>query len=194
MSARLKTLAARFAQAKAQADASNARLRRASAARLAEILADPDPARQLAGLRDRALTPFDRAQLQRALTEKLPGRRRRLPLSLCQQLAALLRQLRYRRRALTRAAVLATPLLAAAVLADRHTPTGRPVRLREGFIISWRLPDGSIHQEQEAANTRLVLLHTSDGGFALRRWFPRLGYGEVAVEPAFIERSLSAAE
>ena len=29
---------------------------------------------------------------------------------------------------------------------------------------------------------------------ALRRWFPRLGYGEVAVEPAFIERSLSAAE
>ena len=48
--------------------------------------------------------------------------------------------------------------------------TGRPVRLREGFIISWRLPDGSIHQEQEAANTRLVLLHTSDGGFALRRF------------------------
>lgn len=194
MSTRLKTLAARFAQAKAQADASNARLRRASAARLAELLADPDPARQLAGLRDKALTPFDRAQLQRALAEKLPRRHRRLPLNLRQQVAALLQQLRYRRRALTWAALLAAPLLAAATLTHRHTPAGQPVRLKETFIISWRLPDGSVRREQEAPRTRLVLLSKPNGKTDLRRWFSRVGYGEVEVGPAFVERSLSATE
>lgn len=194
MSARLTILVARFAQAKAQADASNARLRRASAARLAEILADPNANRRLAGLRDKALTPFDRAQLQRVLAEKLPEQRQRSPLGLRRQAAALLRQLRYRRRALIKAALLAVPLLAAATLTYRHTPDGRAVRLKESFVICWRLPDGSLLWEQEAAYARVVLLRGSDRSFALRRWFPRLGYGEVSVEPTFVERSLVADE
>lgn len=194
MSARLTILAARYAQAKAQADASNARLRRASAARLAEILADPNPTRGLVGLHDKALTPADRAQLQRALAEKLPGRRRRLPLGPRRRAAALLRQLRYRRHTLTQAVLLAAPLLVAVALTYHHTPNGRMVRLRESFVISWRLPDGSLLRKHEPSYARLVLLRGSEGSFALRRWFPRLGYGEVAVEPAFVERSLLADE
>ncbi|XYD06877.1 hypothetical protein R1A27_17020 [Methylobacterium sp. NMS12] len=194
MSTRLNTLAARFAQAKATADASNARLRQASATRLAAILADPDPTRRITGLRDRALTPYDRAQLQQALAEQLPGRRRRLPLSLSHRLRAILRHAGYHRRALLRIVALLVPALTLAGLAHLHTPIGRPVSLGEAFLIDWRLPDGTSRREQEATGTRFVLLAQPDGGLALRRWFAGRGYGEVPVTPAFVRQSLYAAD
>lgn len=194
MSTRLKTLVARFAQAKATADASNARLRQASATRLAAILADSDPARRIAGLRDRALTPYDRAQLHQALAEQLPGRRRRLPLSLSHRLRAMLRHAGYHRNALLRIAALLVPSVTLAALAHLHTPTGRPVSLSQTFVIDWCLPDGTIRREQEAPGTRLVLMAKPDGGLALRRWFAGRGYGEAPVTPDFVRQSLYAAD
>ena len=64
MNKRLATLAKRFANAKAGVDASNRELREASARKLARLLALPDPAAPLAGLKDPALTPYDRDRLE----------------------------------------------------------------------------------------------------------------------------------
>jgi hypothetical protein len=57
MNKRLATLAKRFANAKAGVDASNRELREASARKLARLLALPDPAAPLAGLKDPAESP-----------------------------------------------------------------------------------------------------------------------------------------
>ena len=65
MSKRLATLTKRFVDARADVDASKRELREASARKLAKLQALPDPAARLAGLKDPALTPYDRDRLDR---------------------------------------------------------------------------------------------------------------------------------
>jgi predicted protein tyrosine phosphatase len=182
------TLLARFAHAKAEADASNARVRQRSADRLETILKNPDLKRKLAGLKDRALTPLDRLQLEQAIAVMAPSARRLVSLRVRDRLQAILRHAIYRRRALMRFAVLACLLSGEILTSYVHTPVGRPVRLALAFDITWTLPDGSLRQEREEKGTRVILMRNPDGRLALRRWFDGVGYGELSVEKDFVRK------
>jgi hypothetical protein len=75
MSNRLATLTKRFVDAKADVDASKREIREASARKLAQLQASRDPAARLAGLKDPALTPYDRDRLEQTIANLLPRRR-----------------------------------------------------------------------------------------------------------------------
>ena len=193
MSDRLKTLRVRFAHAEADADASIARVRRQSAARLDDLLNDPDPKRQIAGLRDPTLTPFDRSQLEQRLSGKFRSRPALFSATLRDRLHSVLREATYHRRALIRTAILATFVTTVIVTSYAHTPIGRPVRLDETFDITWRFPDGSSRSEQEERGTRLILV-TKPSGYVLRRWFNGAGYGERPIGAPFANQYLDPSD
>jgi hypothetical protein len=188
MSTRRKTLLARFAHAKMEADASNARVRQRSANLLDNMLNDPDLKRQVKGLNDPGLTPLDRVQLQQALVLMAPSARRRFSLRARERLQVISRHTIYHWRAMVRFAVFAALLLAEILTSSVHTPVGRPVRLARALIISWDLLDGSFRPEQEEKDTRLILMRRPNGSLALRRWFDGVGYGELPVEPSFVRQ------
>lgn len=186
----LARLRARFSAAEAHVDATRGRARRASAKRLREILAQPAK-RWPAGLRDKALTPADRAELENAVANALPRRGPRRWISLAGTRRRLLHHVRYRRRGLVMLALLAAPAVSVAWSSWRHTlPDAVPVRLTTPFIIPWRLPGGQTLRIEEATGAEFVWFTRADRSH-LRRWFDGRGYAEVEVSNAFTREALA---
>ncbi|MEG9528994.1 MAG: hypothetical protein MIL41_25030 [Hyphomicrobiales bacterium] len=182
MNESLRRLQDRFHRAEEEADAAQAEARKASAARLRELLAEPNATKRVAGLRDPLLTAFDRAQLERALAESLPRRKPRAQLALSATLRGLGRSARYHRRGLLLGAVLVLPLAGLTLIAAHRTPpNGLPVRLTGKLIVPWHLPDGSRREEELGPGTDLVWVRHGRTA-ALRKWFPGLGYAEAIID------------
>lgn len=186
----LRRLRARFGEAEAQVDATQARARRASARRLREILAGPPEAR-VAGLRDPALTSADRAELERVLAEALPRRRPRVRATLTGTIGRLLRHARYRRRSLISLLIVAAPVLGlAGLIWARTLQDAVPVRLNAPYFIRWTLPGGQTVRTDESEDAKFVWLRR-DGKSYLRRWFDAHGYGEAEVPDWFTRGALT---
>jgi hypothetical protein len=181
MSRRLKALWSRYAEARADVDASNAEGRRASAMRLAELLKSTDRSALVAGLRDPALIPFDRAQLENAIAVRLPRRRIRIPLTIVATLRLGARHARYHWRGLVLFTLIATPVIATAGIAWENTGEFK-VTFANEWIFDWRFPDGHTEAIPISAGAAVVAMHQSqDGQVLLRLWDPNAGYGRAVV-------------
>ncbi|KAB1070580.1 hypothetical protein [Methylobacterium planeticum] len=186
----LRQLRARFGQAEAHVDATQARARKASARRLRELLAGP-PAARVAGLHDAALTPADRAELESAVAGALPRRHVRMRRSLTGAGRRLMRHVRYRRRGLIALVLLVTSALSLARTISTHTlGDAVPVRLTAPYTITWTLAGGQVLQMDEAKEAKFVWFQR-DGKSYLRRWFDGRGYGEVMVTNAFTRTAIT---
>lgn len=186
----LRRLRARFGEAEAHVDATQARARKESARRLRVLLAGP-PAARVAGLHDAALTPADRAELERALAEALPRRHVRVRRSLSGTGRRFLRHARYRRRGLIVLVLLVAPVLGSAWTMSSHTLVDAvPVRLTAPYTITWTLTGGQTLRVEEPMEAKFVWF-VRDGKSYLRRWFDGRGYGEVAVTNAFTQTALT---
>lgn len=137
MSKRLEILRKRFMDAKADADASKREVRQASAAKLAQIRALPDPAARLAGLKDPALLPSDRQILEHALADVLPRRRIRFPLAIGATLRSGLRHARYHWRGLVVVTLISIPVMVIGGFAVHNTlAVISPLAWASGFPFS----------------------------------------------------------
>jgi hypothetical protein len=186
----LRRLRARFGEAEAHVDATQARARKASARRLRDLLAAP-PAAWVAGLHEAALTPADRAELERAVAEALPRRHVRVRRSLTGAARRLLRHARYRRRGLIALVLLVAPTLGLAWSMSTHTLADAvPVRLTAPYAITWTLAGGQTLRVEEPKDAEFVWF-LRDGKSYLRRWFDGRGYGEVAVTNDFTRTAIT---
>lgn len=186
----LRRLRERFGEAEAHVDATQARARKASARRLRTILAG-DPTSWVAGLHDAALTPADRAELERILAEALPRGRMRVRPWLAGAGRRLLREARYRRRGLIGLISATAPALIIAGAMSAHTlKNAVPVRLTSPFAITWILRGGLTVRTSEIKDAEFVLSRR-DGKSYLRRWFDGRGYGEVEVPDDFTQTALT---
>jgi hypothetical protein len=177
----LKALWNRYAQARADVDASNAEARRASAVRLAELLKSTDRSALVAGLRDSALIAFDRAQLENAIAVRLPRRRVHIPLTIGATLRLGARHARYHWRGLVLSALITTPAIASAAIAWQSTG-GFKATFANDWIFNWRFPDGRIEAFSIPAGAAVITMGSSrDGQVVLRLWDPNAGYGRAVV-------------
>ncbi len=195
MSQRLATLHARFRQAKADADASKRAVRRASAAKLAQLQALPNAKARLAGLKDPALLPYDRKTLEHTIADLLPRRRIRFPSSVRQMMSSTLRHARYRWRGLVICALVAAPLIGIGGAAIRNTGL-KKVYFDRRLEFVWAFPDGHLQVYPVPIGTAvLVMGRTSTGGVRLRFWSQRDGHGEAIMSAAaYAQFVLSNAE
>ncbi len=186
----LQRLRARFGEAEAHVDATQARARKASARRLRELLAGP-PAARVAGLNDAALTPADRAELENAVAQALPRRHVRVRRSITGAGRRLMHHVRYRRRGLIALAMLVIPAFSLARMMSIHTLADAvPVRLTTPYIITWTLVGGQTLRVEEPKDADFVWF-LRDGKSYLRRWFDGRGYGEVAVTNDFTRTAIT---
>ncbi|MBX9934749.1 MAG: hypothetical protein K2Y56_25100 [Methylobacterium sp.] len=186
----LRRLRARFGEAEAHVDATQARARKASARRLRELLAGP-PAARVAGLNDASLTPADRAELESAVAQALPRRHVRVRRSLTGAGRRLMRHVRYRRRGLITLVLLVTPALGLARTMSAHTlADAAPVRLTTPYAITWTLAGGQRLRMDEPKEAEFVWFQR-DGKSYLRRWFDGRGYGEVMVSNDFTRTAIT---
>lgn len=187
-----KHVQARLRSAKADLDAANKSVRQVSATRLKAILARNSVAAWVTGLSDKALTPFDKAQLEAMIAgENHKRMRRSIAYWLDRSVSALHR--RVRRPSPKLAAVLLLIGVASAVVVtiERQTPEdAAPVRLLKAHKVEWTLPDGTVRTVPEPDGARLVLFRRA-GDLYLRRWFAGAGYGDVRVTLAFVQSQLS---
>lgn len=183
MNARLAILRERFFDAKADADASKREMREASAAKLSELRASPDPAARLAGLRDLALLPYDRQILEQAIADELPRRRMRFPRTLGDVMRSGVRHARYHWRGLGMVTLIAIPVVVIAGWAMHNTGETK-VHFNRELDFNWTFADG--HTEVHALPTDtavLVMGRDAAGDVRLRFWSARAGHGE-AIMPA----------
>jgi len=183
MSQRLETLRKRFFEAKADADASNRAIRRASAARLAQLRSLPDPKARLAGLNDPALLPYDREILKQTIANLLPQRRVRLPRTIGNTMRSGFRHARYHWRGLVAAALISIPVMVIGGLAIRNTGHAK-VHFDRELQFAWTFPDGHTEIHPLPVGTAvLVMGRNAAGDVRLRFWSAREGHGE-AIMPA----------
>lgn len=188
MSKRLAILTKRFVDAKADADASKREIRVASARRLAQLQAARDPAVRLAGLKDPALTPYDRDRLEQTISSVLPRQRFELPRSITHTMRSGLRHARYRWRGLALFALVAIPITVFGVIAASHT--GRSVgTYNNDYEFSWTFSDGHTEVIAVTAGSAAVISgRAANGDFRLRYWTASDGYGEAIVSPQALTR------
>lgn len=181
MSERLETLRKRFIDAKADADASKREVRQASAAKLAELRALPDPAARLAGLKDPALLPSDRQILEHALADVLPRRRIRFPRAIGATLRSGLRHARYHWRGLVAVTVMSIPFVAIGAFTVHNTGHAQ-VHFDRDLDLIWTLPDGHTELRRLTTDTAVVVIgRTAAGDVRLRVWSPAEGHLEAVM-------------
>jgi hypothetical protein len=188
MSTRLATLRKRLFDAKADANASRREIRQASATRLAELLALPDRAARLAGLKDPALTPYDRDRLEQTIADLLPRRRFRVPRSFTNTLYTGLRHARYHWRGMVLLGLISIPVTVIGRIAASNTAQWKAVFIND-YGTSWRFPDG--HSETITLPAKSAVIVTGrlpDGDYQLRFWSPDDGYAVTVVSPKVLDR------
>ena len=188
MSKRLASLRERFLDAKADVDASNREVRQASATRLAELKAEKDLIKQLAGLKDPALTPFDREQLERAIGSRLPRRRFTVPRSFTDTVRRGLRHARYHWRGLVLLGLISIPVTVVVGIAASNTGQSIGV-FNNDFDFVWQFPDGHSETLSVAAKSAVVVTgRLPNGDYRLRYWSAIDGYGVAVVSPQTLDR------
>jgi hypothetical protein len=188
MNERLTTLRKRFFDAKADADASKREVRQASAAKLAELRALPDPAARLAGLKDPALLPSDCQILEHALADVLPRRRIRFPRTLGNVMRSGLRQARYHWRGVVVVTLISIPAIVIGGWAVHNTGYEK-VHFDRELEFAWTFSDG--HTEVHAlpvGTAVLVMGRNAAGGVRLRFWSARAGHGEALMSAEAYDR------
>lgn len=181
MSKRLETLRKRFIDAKADADVSKRELRQASAAKLAELRALPDPAARLAGLKDPALLPSDREILEHALADVLPRRCIRFPRAIGATLRSGLRHARYRWRGLAAVTLTSIPVMVIGAFAVHNTGYAK-VHFDRPLDLIWTFPDGHTEVHRVPTGTAvLVMGRNASGDVLLRFWSAAEGHGEAVM-------------
>jgi hypothetical protein len=186
---RLKTLLGRYVQARADVDASNAEIRRASAKRLAELLASADRNALVAGVSDPALAAGDRLQLERAIADRLPSRRQRAPAAIGRAINLSLRQGRYHLRAIAFLAILVSPMATVGSLAWRNTAT-QEAFFTQAWDFVCHFPDGHRETIEIAAGAGVVAMPGSRADRVLLRiWNARAGYGLTEVPASWLRRN-----
>ncbi|KQT09261.1 MULTISPECIES: hypothetical protein [unclassified Bradyrhizobium] len=176
MSQRLATLRKRFASAKADADAANREMRQASAVKLAELRALPDPAARLAGLKDPALLPYDREMLERTVADLLPRRRIQLPRRVGGFARSVLRHARYHWRGLVMVTMISIPVMMIGGFAANNTGY-TTVHFDRDLDLIWTLPDGHTELHRLTTGTAVVVMgRTAAGDVRLRIWSPAEGH------------------
>jgi hypothetical protein len=188
MNRRLAILTKRFIDAKADADASKREIREASARKLAELQASRDPAARLAGLKDPALTPYDRDRLEQTIANLLPRRRLKFPRSITHTVHAGLRHVRYHWRGFVLLALVSIPATVFGVVAASHT--GQSVgTYNNDYELSWTFSDGHTEVIPVTAGTVAVVAgRLPNGDFRLRYWTASAGYGVAIVSPEALAR------
>lgn len=190
MNQRLATLVKRFATAKADVNASNRELREASARNLARLLALPDPAARLAGLKDPALTPYDRDCLEQAIAHLLPRRRFSVPRSFTGIMHTGLRHARYHWRGLVLIGLMSIPVTVIGRFAASNTGRSRAV-FHNDFAVTWRFADGHSETITMPAKSAVVVTgRLPEGDYRLRYWTADDGYGIAVVSPATLDRMM----
>ncbi len=186
---RLKTLLDRYALARADVDASNAEIRRASAKRLAELIGSTDRNALIAGLSDPALTAYDRQQLEHAIADRLPKRRRRAPFAIGRAINLSLRRVRYHGRAAVVLAVVLAFLAPLGFLAWRNTAS-QEVFFNQAWDFVWRFPDGDRETIEIPAGVAVVAMPGSRSDrIVLRIWNAREGYGFTEVPASWLHQN-----
>jgi hypothetical protein len=188
MSERLATLRKRFLDAKADVDASKREIRQASAKKLAELKAQKDPMKQLAGLKDPALTLIDREQLEQAIANHLPRRRFRVPRSLTDVMNSCLRQARYHWRGLVLTGLISIPVVTIGWIASSNTGQSMG-QYSNNYDITWQFPDGHSEIIPVAAKSAAVVIgRLQNGDYRLRYWSAGDGYGVAIVSAGALSR------
>ncbi len=188
MSKRLAILKTRLFEAKADVDASKHEVREASARKLAKLLAKPDPAASLAGLKDPALTPYDRDRLERTIADLLPRRQPNIPRSLADTMHAGVRHARYHWRGLGLLGLLSIPIMVLGAVAASHTGQSRGT-FNNNYEFSWTFSDGHTEVIPVLAGTvAVVAARLPNGDFQLRHWSTSAGYGVAVVSPETLDR------
>ena len=181
MTDRIATLRKQFTRARAGVDASNRELRQASAHKLAALLASNDKAELLQGLKDPALTQYDRDFLERRIAELLPRRRIRIPSGIKDVLRSSMRHARYHWRGLALIAMMLMPLIAIGVTAAHHTGQG-VVQFSIDLTLVWLFPDGHSETIPVHVGSAIALMERKANGDArLRYWNAASGYGEATM-------------
>lgn len=179
---RMRRLLDVFRSAEADVDASQKRLREASAARLAELLRRP-PADRIQAVRDPALTAFDRATLERSLEDALDALdARRVRWRWTVSGSSIRRFGRHHRRALLRVSLaVASPAFFAASTWVNTPPVGAlPVMFTADLAMRWTMPNGRLSTDVTASVAGTEAVWFMNGSKAkLRHWFPRQGYGTM---------------
>jgi hypothetical protein len=178
---RIATLRKRLFDARADVDASNGELRQASARKLATLLASNDKTALVRGLKDPALTEYDRDRLEREIEERLPKRRVRIPRTITGTLRSSLRHARYHWRGLALLAIISIPVIAVGGMVTRNTGQMQ-VRFNTDLSLAWLFPDGHFETIPIDVGTPVVLMGRKENGDArLRYWSKDYGYGAVTM-------------
>ncbi len=192
MNQRLQTLRKRFIDAKADADATDRELRQASAAKLAELRALPDPAARLAGLKDPALLPYDREMLERTVADLLPRRRIRLPRTIGETMRSAVRHARYHWRGLVVLTLISIPIVVIGGLAVHNTGHAK-VHFGRDLDLTWRFPDGHSELRRLEAHTAVVVMgRNAEGDVRLRFWSAAEGHLEATMPAQAYERFVTS--
>lgn len=181
MTDHLTTMLDRYTQARADVDASNADLRKASAERLAQLLKAEKSSALIDGLKDPALIPFDREQLEYAIAERLPHHRSHFPPALGATLRSSLRQARYHWRGLVWSILTIAPAFVFAAFAWENTGESK-VSFATEWTFDWTFPDSHTEKLSIPAGATVVAMRPSrDDEIWLRLWDPNKGYGRTPV-------------
>lgn len=192
MNQRLQTLRKRFIDAKADADATDRELRQASAAKLAELRALPDPAARLAGLKDPALLPYDREMLERTVADLLPRRRIRLPRTIGETMRSAVRHARYHWRGLVVLTLISIPIVVIGGLAVHNTGHAK-VHFGRDLDLTWTFPDGHSELRRLEAHTAVVVMgRNAEGDVRLRFWSAAEGHLEATMPAQAYERFVTS--
>lgn len=188
MSTRLKVLQKQFFEAKADVDASDREVRKASARKLERLKSKGDSKALVAGLKDPALTPYDRERLEQMITDLLPRRRVRVPRSLTNWAFSLLRNVRYMWRGLVLLGVMLIPFAVIGSIALMNT--GRMIgTFNNGYNISWTFPDGHTEVIPVRAGAAVIVTgRLPNGDYRLRSWSAKYGYGQATMSPAVLNQ------
>jgi hypothetical protein len=188
MSHRLATLRKRFFNARADVDASNRELRQASARKLAELLVSKDKTALVRGLKDPALTEYDRDRLEREIEERLPKRRVRIPRTITGTLRSSLRHARYHWRGLALLTIIVIPVIAVGGMAAHNTGQMQ-VRFTTDTPFVWLFPDGHYQEIPISAGKVVALMRREANGDArLRTWSADYGNGEGTMTAEWFDK------
>lgn len=177
MKDRIATLRKRLFDARADVDASNREMRQDSARKLAEVLASDDKTALVQGLKDPALTEYDRDRLERKIEERLPSRRFRIP-RITGTLRSGFRHARYHWRGLALLIIMSIPAIVMGATAARNTGQ-TPVRFTRDVPFVWLFPDGHSENFPISVGKAVVLMgREANGDARLRFWSVKYGYGE----------------
>lgn len=175
MNDRLARLLDQYRRAEAAVDASQAKVRKRSAARLAKLLT-LSPQERVRSLDDSGLTLFDREQLARSVEDALPRSRPQRFASPAFDAGKAWRLLAFHRRLLLRSFVALAPLVYFGTQAVLATPAQTvPVTVEVPLHVNWSMPGGFQQWIDTSADSEEVWVRVNGQGY-LRRWIPGQGY------------------